>query len=139
MAHFIGVVHRKQVRIARDKGVVAFGHGKESLVRTLNPGDTVIYYAPREEPGGDPVQCFVSMATVTGDAPFVVEFYMGSEGWVREARYDLWGAAPVRPMLEDLSFVKNKQSWGMTFRGGKFEIPAADHDLIVAALKGSPE
>lgn len=137
MAHYVGVVHRKMVEIARERGVVAFGHGKESLVRSLEVGDSVIFYAPREEPDGAPVQAFVALAEVTGAEPRESDFYMGRTGWLRDARFLMTAEVPVKPMLEDLTFVKNKTHWGMTFRGGRFRIPGEDHARIVAAMEAS--
>lgn len=134
MASFIGVVHRAQVHIARDAGIVAFSHGKEPLVRNLAVGDTVIYYAPKTDLHGDPVQAFVAHARITGTAPFQRDWLGDVTAWVREATFDPVAEIPVRSLLHDLSFVKNKPHWGMTFRGGRFSIPDADYRLIAKEM-----
>ncbi|WP_425049370.1 EVE domain-containing protein [Psychromarinibacter sp. S121] len=134
---FIGVVHARQAGYAREAGIVAFSHGREAPVKDLSPGDRVVLYAPRTDFDGDPVQAFVAHAVVTGDAPYIREFPMG-EGWCRDASYDDVTPAPVRPMLEDLSFVKDPRYWGMAFRRGKFEISEADYRTIATALEVQP-
>ncbi|SER65589.1 EVE domain-containing protein [Tranquillimonas rosea] len=136
MAHWIGVVHRAQARMAREAGQVAFSHGRESLVRGLDVDDTVIYYAPKSDRDGVPVQAFVAHATVTGAAPYETEFRPGLTGWVRDARFDDVREVPVKPMLDSLSFVPNKRNWGLTFRGGRFSIPPEDYARIAGAMLG---
>lgn len=137
MARFVGVAHPAQVRMARDAGVVAFGHGREASVRRLAPGDSVIDYAPKSDFDGDPVQAFVAHATVTGDAPFVKEWAAGFTAWARTARFDEVTERPVRPLLERLSFIRDRRHWGMAFRQDKFEIGEADHATIAGALLGA--
>lgn len=44
------------------------------------------------------------------------------------------GETPIRPLINDLSFIKNKQSWGFMFRFGMFEIPKTDFELIKNAM-----
>jgi hypothetical protein len=135
VGHHIGVIHRRQVEFARAEGLVAFGHGKRPLVANLAVGDTVIYYAPRTEPDGEPVQAFVAHATVTGEAPYERDFGVMGTGWVRAAAYDDVAEVPVRPLLDRLEFLARRgRNWGMAFRGGRFAISEGDHRLIAGAM-----
>lgn len=120
--------------MARQAGVVAFSHGREAPVKALDPGDRVIYYAPRTDFDGDPVQAFVAHARVTGAAPREREFQGGRIGWCRDATFDDVTEVPVRPLLEQLSFVKDPRHWGMAFRRGKFEMSQKDYRLIAEAM-----
>ena len=45
------------------------------------------------------------------------------------------GEAPIRPLIDALGFLIDKQLWGMPFRRGLFEIPASDFRLIARAMK----
>ncbi|MDF0601764.1 EVE domain-containing protein [Psychromarinibacter sp. C21-152] len=134
MRYFVGVVHRRQAAMARAAGIVAFSHGRAAPVKSLAPGDRVVFYAPKTDFDGDPVQAFVAHARVTGDAPRERDFATGMTGWCRDAAFDEVTAAPVRPLLDHLSFVKNPRHWGMAFRQGKFEISGSDYRLIADAL-----
>lgn len=134
MAFLIGVIHQKQVEIARSKGVVAFSKGRAAAVRNLNIGDKVVFYSPRSDFEGDPVRCFTGHATVTGDSAYEIDFMPGARGFVRDAAFDDVTEVPVKPMLEDLSFIKNPSHWGMAFRMGKFSIPEGDYRLIAQAM-----
>jgi hypothetical protein len=131
---FIGVVHQAHVLMARAMGIVAFSHGKEAPVRTLAPGDAVLFYAPKTDFDGDPVQAFVGHAHITGATHYQRDFAPGLTAWVRDAAFDDVTDLPVRPLLHHLSFVKNPQHWGMAFRQGKFAIPEPDYRLISQAL-----
>ena len=42
--------------------------------------------------------------------------------------------APIRPLVERLSFIRNKHSWGYVFRFGQIEILAADFQVIATAM-----
>ena len=56
------------------------------------------------------------------------------DAWCRDAAFDAVDPVPVRPLLEQLSFVKNPRHWGMAFRQGKFAIPQADYRVIAQAM-----
>ena len=133
MAFWIGVVHRQQVLIAADEGFVSFSHGRESTLKTVVPGDRVIYYAPRSKPGGPPVQAFVAHATVTGDDMELRDFG-GRPGHTRRAVYDDVTEVPVRPMLDDLDITRGAANWGGVFRGGKIGLGEADYRTIASSM-----
>ena len=46
--------------------------------------------------------------------------------------------APIRPLLEGLSFTKGRKSWGQAFRFGLLRITAADFAAIGAAMGCAP-
>jgi predicted RNA-binding protein len=42
--------------------------------------------------------------------------------------------APIKPLIERLSFIQNKKSWGAAFRFGQIKVPEADFRLIAEAM-----
>jgi len=42
--------------------------------------------------------------------------------------------APIKPLIEALSFIKDKIRWGAAFRFGHLRVPAADFMLIAKAM-----
>jgi hypothetical protein len=42
--------------------------------------------------------------------------------------------APIRPLLDRLSFTKGRTSWGYAFRRGMFQIAEEDYAVIAAAM-----
>jgi hypothetical protein len=43
--------------------------------------------------------------------------------------------APIKPLVERLSFIRSKTHWGAAFRFGFVKVPAADFALIADAMK----
>ena len=135
---WIAVVHLMHLKASQTGGFVAFSHGKEAAVRKVSPGDRVAFYAPRDTFEGTPVQAFCGLATVTGD--HVEQRPLPGTDvlpWVREAEFEQVTPMPVRPLLEDLSFVHDPQHWGMAFRRSLFEVSAEDFEIIENALRGT--
>ena len=46
---------------------------------------------------------------------------------------------PIQPLIDQLSFIKNKKSWGYPFRFGCFTIEKSDFELIENALLATDE
>ena len=36
----------------------------------------------------------------------------------------------IRPLIQDLSFIKNKVRWGLHFMGGVKQLPKSDFEMI---------
>ena len=132
--YWIGVVGAKHAEIGKDRGFCAFSHGKKQAVSRLSPGDRFAYYSPREGyKEGDVVQAFVALGTVLEGAPYEVDFD-GNPGWVRPAQTDIFARAPVKPLLDKLTFVSNPNYWGMAFRRSLFEVSTEDFAVIEGAF-----
>ena len=136
--YWIGVVHLAQARAAKAAGFVAMSHGKEAAVAKLSVGDHVIFYAPKTDFDGDPVQAFVALLTVTGE--IIRERPLPGTDFrpfARDAEYREVNEVPVRPLLDQLSFVKSPRPWGMAFRRSQFEISESDFNLITEGMAKS--
>lgn len=133
--YWIGVVHRAQASAAQAAGFVALSHGKEAAGKKLSPGDHVLFYAPKTDFDGDPVQALVAALTVTGEEVYQ-RALPGTDfrPFTRDAEYHEVQEVPVRPLLEHLSFVKSPRHWGMAFRRSQFEISQSDYDLIASGM-----
>ena len=133
--YWIGVVGAKHAEFGKERGFCAFSHGKHQAISRLSPGDRFAYYSPREGyKEGAVVQAFVALGTVLAGDPYEVDFD-GQPGWVRPAKTDIFARLPVKPLLEDLTFVSNPKYWGMAFRRSLFEISEEDFHLIEAAYQ----
>jgi hypothetical protein len=133
--YWIGVASRDHVRRGVESGFCQLAHGKASAVRRLAEGDWIVYYSPRSEmQGGDPVQAFTALGQVRPGAPYPFDMGNGFVPVRRDVDYLPCREAPIRPLVEQLGFIRNKQSWGAAFRFGQVEISQADFDLIRAAM-----
>ena len=48
----------------------------------------------------------------------------------RKVKYIHTGTVEIRPLINDLAFIKNKKSWGSAFRFGLIEIRQQDFERI---------
>jgi predicted RNA-binding protein len=133
--YWIGVVGGDHADYAVKSGICAFSHGKRTAIEKLSDGDRFVYYCPKTGyREGDIIQSFTALGTVI-DATPVAHSWEGRDLWVGRAAYAAVTAAPVRPLLQPLSFVKNPTRWGMAFRRSMFEITEPDFDLIARAMR----
>jgi predicted RNA-binding protein len=61
---------------------------------------------------------------VTGVQPYRVDVELSS---CKEA--------PIKPLIERLSFIRSKMHWGGAFRFGYVKVPEADFALVADAMK----
>ena len=136
--YWVSVIAATHAGFAMDQGIAAFSKGKRSSVARVSRGDHFVYYSPKTGISeGDPVQAFTALGEITGDAEIEMPWAdTGVMAWIKEASYEVIRPAPVKPMIEDLSFVTNPRYWGMAFRRGQFEISAEDFNRIAHAMRG---
>lgn len=110
-------------------------HGRGVAARRLGPGDGLVYYAPREGIGeGTEIRAFVAIGRVL-DAPAAERVMAeGVSGWYRRMAWLASRPADVYPLLDNLSFVRDRRHWGMYFRRSLFEVEARDFTLIRNAM-----
>ncbi|HET6762847.1 MAG TPA: EVE domain-containing protein [Longimicrobiaceae bacterium] len=137
---WVGVVSAEHVERGVGGGYAQLCHGKAAPLRRMRGGDWLIYYSPAEKMrGGQPVQAFTAIGRVENGPAY--EFDMGG-GFVpfrRDVRYLGCTAAPIRPLLADLTFLPDKSRWGYAFRFGHLQIPRDDFLRIAAAMGVDPE
>ena len=133
--YWIGVASYEHVRRGMDGGFAQLNHGKAGPLRRMAASDWLIYYSPREQrEGGEPVQSFTAIGQLAGEE--ITEVAM-TESFIAARRAVNWlpaGATPIKPLLGSLTFIRNPERWGMTFRPGHLEISEADFGRIAAAM-----
>ncbi len=135
MKYWIGVVSKDHVMRGVKLGIAQIGHGKRSGLARLKAGDKFTYYSPKESLSGDtPLQAFTAIGTVADDS-----IWQADEGdfkpWRRRISYAKSADAPIRPLLDTLSFTADKPNWGYAFRYGLLEITKEDFATIAQAMK----
>lgn len=138
MRYWIGVASSGHVEIGVAGGFCQLCHGKGAPVRRLAPGDRIVYYAPRTHmKTGDPVQAFVAIGEIAPGEPYPFDMGGGFTPVRRDVRYFDAKPAPIRPLLDSLSFTRGRKSWGYAFRRGIFEITPEDYAVIATAMAAS--
>ena len=134
--YWIGVASREHVQRGVTGGFCQLNHGKAGPMRRLSPGDWIVYYSPRESMNeGEPVQAFTAIGEIAEGEPYVGEMGGGGvQATRRDVRFLEARDAPIRPLLDTLSFTRGRASWGYAFRRGSFAIEEADFRAIAKAM-----
>jgi EVE domain len=134
--YWIGVASKDHVLRGVEGGFCQLCHGKSNPLKRLIPGDWIIYYSPRDRMGGgEVVQSFTAMGRVLEGEPYLFDMGNGFVPYRRDVQFLNVQETPIRPLLDHLSFIKNKQSWGYVFRFGLIEIPKSDFEVVAEAMK----
>lgn len=135
MRFFINTVSREHVRRGIDGGFTQADHGRDTRIKRLAKGDRIVFYSARTEmDGGEPLQRFTAIAEIADDSPYQVEIAPEFKPWRRRVTFADCAEVPIQPLIEQLDFIRNKQSWGFTFRRGFFEIAESDFRKIEEAM-----
>lgn len=132
---WIGVVSRAHVQIGVNGGFAQLNHGKKAPLQRLKANDGFVYYSPKTSfPDGEPLQMFTAIGVIkTGE---VYQAHMGEDfhPFRIDVQYLTAHDAAIRPLIEQLSFIKDKTHWGAAFRFGQVKVPAADFKMIAEAM-----
>ena len=132
---WIGVVSREHVRLGINGGFIQLGHGKKAPVQRLRAGDALVMYSPRTAyPDGAPLQAFTAIGVVSTGKVYQVQMTEDFKPYRVDVRFLKAKEAPIKPLIDGLSFIKSKTHWGAAFRFGQIKIPAEDFKLIAKAM-----
>ena len=114
-------------------GIAQAGQGKRSGISRMHTGDMVIYYSPKVRYEGDEVlHAFTAIGEIADEEVFPVEETPDFKPFRRKVQYTMTGEIGIALLIPDLTFIRNKRSWGYLFRSGIFEIGKDDFDRISA-------
>jgi hypothetical protein len=138
--YWIGVVSQDDVEAAVAHGFVQLNYGKARPLERMQPGDGLAFYSPRTAyPGGAPLQAFTAIGRV-GDGPiYEADAIEPTSSFRRRAAYLDATPAPIKPLLERLSFIRSKEHWGAAFRFGVVRVPREDFAAIAMAMGRNPD
>ncbi len=123
------------MQLGVEGGFTQTGHGKTSGLKRLKVGDWLVFYSPKTGlRNGDKLQAFTAMGEVADDELYQVEMSPGFRPWRRNMRFADCAQTQIGPLIDELTFIKDKRRWGYVFRFGLFEIPEPDFELIRRAM-----
>jgi len=133
--YWVSTISRDHVQLSVKGGFTQAGHGKSSGLKRLKADDWLVYYSPKTGlRDGEPVQAFTGIGRVVDEELYQVEQAPGFTPWRRNIEFVNSIEAPIRPLIDQLSFIKDKRRWGYMFRVGLFEIPQEDFAVISRAM-----
>lgn len=129
--YWCGVVSREHIQQGVQGNFCQVCHGKRAPLARMAVGDGIVFYSPvLEFQGKEKCQRFTAIGTVTGEETYLFQMTPSFVPYRRDVTYHPCSEAPIRPLLDQLSFTAGLSSWGYKFRFGHFEITEADFKLI---------
>jgi hypothetical protein len=133
--YWIGVVSKDHVTLGVAGGYTQVNHGKAGPLERMHPGDGFAFYSPRAAyPDGPPLQAFTAIGRVGPGEIFQAEQGEGFHPFRRAALYLPAHDAPIKPLIDALTFIRSKRHWGAAFRFGFLRVPEDDFARIAAAM-----
>jgi len=112
-------------------GVCQANHGNEAPLKRMSMGDGVIFYSPKEIFGGnEKCQKFTAIGKIKDNEIYQFKMTNSRVPFRRKVEFYPSKDVDIRPLIESLSFIKNKKSWGYAFRFGMIQIPHSDFEKI---------
>lgn len=134
--YWIGVASYEHVQKGIKGGFAQVCHGKIGTLKYMSEGDWLIYYSPTYSFGGkDPCRSFTAIGTVDPGEPYIFKMSEDFIPWRRNVTFLKSQITPIEPLLEKITFIKDKKKWGFPFKRGSFEICIEDFELIAKSMR----
>ncbi len=135
MKYWIIVASKDHVQRGLSEGFIQANHGKATPLRRMQAGDLVIFYSPKLEYGKpEKCQCFTAIVRVVEDDVYQHDMGGGFIPFRRKVQFLPSNDVSILPLIEDLTFIKDKTHWGAPFRFGTLQIPEEDFRLIASRM-----
>src|SRR3569832_552941 len=128
---WIGVACQEHVQRAIEGSFAQVCHGKPGMLKRMSEGDWMVYYSPTIQFGKkEGCQSFTAIGKIQTGDPYRYKMTEQFCPWRRNVQFLPSKATPIKPLIEKLSFIKDKNRWGYPFRQGCLEISQADFQII---------
>ncbi len=116
-------------------GFAQAGHGRKDLMSKPSNGDWIVFYSAKDNfENGKPLQKFTAIGKVVDEEPYQPDASGNFKPYRRAVIFKKAEETEIRPLLEQLSFIKNKKSWGFYLISGFREISKEDFEVIQSAM-----
>ncbi len=133
--YWLGVVSRAHAELGVEGGFVQLNHGKKAPLQRMGKGDGIVIYSPRTAyPDGEMLQRFTAIGTVVSGVIYQVEMTADFKPYRVDVCFMPAHEAPIKPLIPELQFVKDKKNWGASLRFGHLKISAEDFRIIAEAM-----
>lgn len=133
--YWINTVSLDHVLLGMEGGFTQANHGRATNLKRLTKGDLIVFYSGRTSLNqGVPLQKFTAMARVIDEEPYQVTMGPDFHPWRRRVEPLSSIEVSIHPLIDQLTFIGDKQRWGFPFRRGLFPIPMQDFALIAQTM-----
>ncbi len=131
MKYWINVVSKDHVERGKKGGFTQANHGAPHNLKRLANGDWIVFYSSKVSfENGEKLQKFTAIGFITDDKPYQAVMTPNFHPWRRNMKFIECDEVLIHPLIEELSFIKDKKKWGYPFRRGMFEISENDFKII---------
>lgn len=133
--YWIIVASKDHVKTGMAEGIAQACHGKVAPLKRMKKGDFILYYSSKQTMG-KPEKCqeFTALGEVLDNDIYTVQVSHDFCPSRRKIKFLHTQDVSILPLISNLDFIQNKQSWGYPFRFGFFEIKKHDFDLIAQQM-----
>ena len=135
MNYWIIVASKDHIQRGLIDGFIQANHGKAAPLKRMQVGDWVIFYSPKleyEKP--EKLQCFTAIGKISGENIYQHDMGGGFVPFRRNVEFLPAKDISILPLIDDLTFIKDKTYWGAPFRFGTLQIPEEDFRLIAEKM-----
>jgi predicted RNA-binding protein len=135
--YWITVVSKDHLQRGVEGAFIQANHGKSTPLKKIKEGDWIIFYSPKLTMNGDEkLQAFTAIGQASDDQVYQHKMSNDFIPYRRNMKFYDCAETPIIPLVNDLDFIQNKNSWGYPFRFGFFEIGEHDFKLLKEKLLG---
>jgi predicted RNA-binding protein len=135
LKYWIIVASKDHVQRGLAGGFIQANHGKATPLKRMQSGDWVVFYSPKiEYDKPEKCQCFTAIVRVVEDEVYQHDMGGGFVPFRRKVQFLPSNDISILPLIDDLSFIKDKTHWGAPFRFGTLQIPEEDFLLIASRM-----
>jgi predicted RNA-binding protein len=131
MKYWIIVASKDHIQHGLAGGFIQANHGKAAPLKRMHAGDWVIFYSPKlEYDKPEKCQSFTAIVRVVDEDAYQQDMGGGFIPFRLKVQFLPSKDVSIHPLIDELTFIKDKTHWGAPFRFGTLQIPEQDFRLI---------
>jgi len=132
---WIAAVSKEHTMLGVAGSFIQVCHGKQAPLKRMKKGDYLIVYSSKITMGGnEKCQTFTAIGQVKDDKIYQFQMTENFNPFRRNMEFIECNGCSIIPLINDLEFITNKNSWGYPFRFGLFEIKEKDFNFITSKM-----
>ncbi|MFC0181679.1 EVE domain-containing protein [Pseudarcicella hirudinis] len=133
--YWIAVISKEHAMRGVSGGFIQVCHGKQIPLKRMSQDDWILIYSPKIKMDcPDKCQAFTGIGQLKGDDVYAFQMTEDFVPFRRNVEFYDCTETPILPLISQLDFIQNKQSWGYPFRFGILEIQENDFNLIFSKM-----
>jgi len=134
--YFLICASRDHILKGVEGGFAQAGHGRKDFMSKPSKGDWIVFYSSKDNfEHGMTLQKFTAIGKVIDEEPYQPNANESFKPYRRNVEFKKGEETEIRPLIDLLTFIKNKKKWGFYLISGFREISKEDFNVIKSAMK----